>query len=208
MPHPLCRLAGRYALALHAYSSLLINVTALAQLIVSGVSELDLKDWEAHTDYRGYTRDDQVVRWFWQVRSLLSSLSSPPTQSVDQREAAAQVVGSWDLEKKARLLQFTTGTSRVPVNGFKDLQGSDGASCLLLRPVTPSSRAACPRRELTRDASAGPRRFTIEKSGEITQLPKSHTCFNRIETPPYPTYEMLEQKLTFAIENTMGFALE
>jgi E3 ubiquitin-protein ligase NEDD4 len=43
-------------------------------------------------------------------------------------------------------LQFTTGTSRIPVNGFKDLQGSDG-----------------------------PRRFTIEKAGEITNLPKAHT---------------------------------
>lgn len=28
-----------------------------------------------------------------------------------------QVIGTWDLEKKARLLQFTTGTSRIPVNG-------------------------------------------------------------------------------------------
>jgi hypothetical protein len=52
---------------------------------------------------------------------------------------------------QSRLLQFTTGTSRIPVNGFKDLQGSDS-----------------------------PRRFTIEKAGEVTQLPKSHTCFNRI----------------------------
>ncbi|GAA6056481.1 hypothetical protein JCM3770_007023 [Rhodotorula araucariae] len=125
------------------------------ELIVSGVSELDLKDWETHTDYRGYSKDDQLVRWFWQV------------------------IGTWDLEKKARLLQFTTGTSRVPVNGFKDLQGSDG-----------------------------PRRFTLERSGEITQLPKSHTCFNRLEIPPYPNYEMLEQKLAFAVENTLGFSLE
>lgn len=54
-------------------------------------------------------------------------------------------------DNQSRLLQFTTGTSRIPVNGFKDLQGSDG-----------------------------PRRFTIEKAGEVTQLPKSHTCFNRI----------------------------
>lgn len=54
-------------------------------------------------------------------------------------------------KSQSRLLQFTTGTSRIPVNGFKDLQGSDG-----------------------------PRRFTIEKAGEVTQLPKSHTCFNRI----------------------------
>lgn len=72
-------------------------------------------------------------------------------------------------EKKSRLLQFTTGTSRIPVNGFKDLQGSDG-----------------------------PRRFTIEKAGEVGQLPKSHTCFNRIDLPPYKTYEALEQKLTIA----------
>jgi E3 ubiquitin-protein ligase NEDD4 len=70
---------------------------------------------------------------------------------------------------QSRLLQFTTGTSRIPVNGFKDLQGSDG-----------------------------PRRFTIEKAGEVTQLPKSHTCFNRIDLPAYKTYEALEQKLTIA----------
>ena len=57
-----------------------------------------------------------------------------------------QAIRSWDAEKKSRLLQFTTGTSRIPVNGFKDLQGSDG-----------------------------PRRFTIEKAGDVSQLPKAHT---------------------------------
>lgn len=74
-----------------------------------------------------------------------------------------------ELTSQSRLLQFTTGTSRIPVNGFKDLQGSDG-----------------------------PRRFTIEKAGEVTQLPKSHTCFNRIDLPAYKSYEALEQKLTIA----------
>ena len=72
-------------------------------------------------------------------------------------------------------LRFSTGTSRIPVNGFKDLQGSDG-----------------------------PRRFTIEKAGEAHMLPKSHTCFNRIDLPPYPSYDQLEQKLTIAVEETMG----
>lgn len=57
-----------------------------------------------------------------------------------------QCIRSWDAEQKSRLLQFATGTSRIPVNGFKDLQGSDG-----------------------------PRRFTIEKSGSDKALPKSHT---------------------------------
>ncbi|WZH43631.1 E3 ubiquitin ligase hula [Fusarium acuminatum] len=74
---------------------------------------------------------------------------------------------------------FTTGTSRIPVNGFKDLQGSDG-----------------------------PRRFTIEKAGEIPNLPKAHTCFNRLDLPPYKNLEMLQQKLTIAVEETMGFGQE
>ncbi|KAJ1341295.1 hypothetical protein BSLG_004025 [Batrachochytrium salamandrivorans] len=78
--------------------------------------------------------------------------------------------------EKARLLQFVTGTSRIPVNGFKDLQGSDG-----------------------------PRRFTIEKTGEIESLPKSHTCFNRLDLPPYRNEGLYLQKITLAIEETIGF---
>ena len=88
---------------------------------------VDVDDWVKFTDYRGYSTDDQVIKWFWQC------------------------IRSWPAERKSRLLQFVTGTSRIPVNGFKDLQGSDG-----------------------------PRRFTIEKSGDPSQLPKSHTCFNRV----------------------------
>ncbi|KAG5437971.1 hypothetical protein PCANB_000317 [Pneumocystis canis] len=125
------------------------------ELLIGGISEMDMDDWKKHTDYRGYTESDEVIQWFWKC------------------------VRSWDSEKKSRLLQFITGTSRVPVNGFKDLQGSDG-----------------------------PRRFTIEKAGEITQLPKSHTCFNRVDLPQYPTYEMLVQKLTLAVEETVGFGQE
>jgi E3 ubiquitin-protein ligase NEDD4 len=92
------------------------------ELLIGGIAEIDVDDWKKHTDYRGYTEQDDVIQWFWKC------------------------IRSWDSEKKSRLLQFTTGTSRIPVNGFKDLQGSDG-----------------------------PRRFTIEKAGEITQLPKAHT---------------------------------
>ncbi len=48
--------------------------------------------------------------------------------------------------------------------------------------------------------SDGPRRFTIEKSGDPSGLPRSHTCFNRLDLPPYEDYESLERKLRFAIE--------
>lgn len=125
------------------------------ELLMVGVADMDVDDWKKHTDYRGYSENDEVIQWFWAL------------------------VRTWDNEKKSRLLQFTTGTSRMPVNGFKDLQGSDG-----------------------------PRRFTIEKAGEINQLPKSHTCFNRIDLPPYDSYDLLQNKLTIAVEEGMGFGNE
>lgn len=125
------------------------------ELLIGGLAEIDVEDWKKHTDYRGYQENDQVIQWFWRC------------------------IKEWDSEQKARLLQFTTGTSRIPVNGFKDLQGSDG-----------------------------PRRFTIEKAGESTQLPKSHTCFNRVDLPPYTDYETMKQKLTLAVEETVGFGQE
>lgn len=125
------------------------------ELLIGGISEIDVDDWKKHTDYRGYTENDEVIQWFWKC------------------------VRSWDSEQKSRLLQFTTGTSRIPVNGFKDLQGSDG-----------------------------PRRFTIEKAGEPEHLPKSHTCFNRVDLPSYKDYESLQQKLLLAVEETVGFGQE
>jgi len=125
------------------------------ELLIGGIAEIDVDDWKKHTDYRGYTESDEVIQFFWQT------------------------VRSWDGEQKSRLLQFTTGTSRIPVNGFKDLQGSDG-----------------------------PRRFTIEKSGEPGNLPKAHTCFNRLDLPPYKSLEQLQHKLTIAVEETMGFGQE
>ncbi|ODV94148.1 hypothetical protein PACTADRAFT_86369 [Pachysolen tannophilus NRRL Y-2460] len=125
------------------------------ELLIGGLAEIDVEDWKKHTDYRGYQESDEVIQWFWRC------------------------IKEWDSEQKARLLQFTTGTSRIPVNGFKDLQGSDG-----------------------------PRRFTIEKAGEPNQLPKSHTCFNRVDLPPYKDYESLKQKLTLAVEETVGFGQE
>lgn len=94
------------------------------ELLIGGIADIDVEDWKKHTDYRGYQEQDDVIQNFWKI------------------------VRTWDAEQKSRLLQFTTGTSRIPVNGFKDLQGSDG-----------------------------PRRFTVEKSGDPAALPKSHTWY-------------------------------
>jgi len=159
------RIAGRISEQFRAFMEGLGDVLPLdllrvfdeheLELLIGGMTEIDMDDWTRFTDYRGYEKTDRVIEWFWAC------------------------LRSWPTERKARLLQFTTGTSRVPVNGFKDLQGSDG-----------------------------PRRFTIEKSGDPNGLPRSHTCFNRLDLPPYEDYESLERKLRFAIEETEGFGQE
>lgn len=40
------------------------------------------------------------------------------------------------------------------------------------------------------------------------RLPRSHTCFNRLDLPPYKSYEQLCDKLKFAVNETEGFSQE
>lgn len=129
------------------------------ELVIGGLGKIDLEDWKSHTRLKHCTAESSVVQWFWRA------------------------VESYGEERRARLLQFVTGSSRVPLQGFKALQGSTGA--------------------------AGPRLFTIHLVDANTDnLPKAHTCFNRIDLPPYESYEKLLDKLTQAIEETCGFAVE
>lgn len=58
--------------------------------------------------------------------------------------------------------------------------------------------------------AAGPRYFTIHAvDAPCENLPKAHTCFNRIDIPQnYPSYQKMLDKLTQAVEETCGFAVE
>lgn len=73
------------------------------QLIVCGLGKIDINDWKSNTRLKHCTPDSNIVKWFWKA------------------------VESFDEERRARLLQFVTGSSRVPLQGFKALQGKDGA---------------------------------------------------------------------------------
>lgn len=130
------------------------------ELVIGGISSIDVNDWRNNTRLKHCTNETTQVLWFWQV------------------------VESYSSEMRARLLQFVTGSSRVPLQGFRALQGSTGA--------------------------VGPRLFTIHLTADVpTQnLPKAHTCFNRIDLPPYENYQLLCDKLTQAVEETCGFAVE
>ncbi|XP_076839839.1 itchy E3 ubiquitin protein ligase b [Brachyhypopomus gauderio] len=125
------------------------------EVLLCGMQEIDLVDWQRHAIYRHYARSSKQIIWFWQL------------------------VREMDNEKRMRLLQFVTGTCRLPVGGFADLMGSNG-----------------------------PQKFCIEKTGKENWLPRSHTCFNRLDLPPYKSYEQLKEKLLFAIEETEGFGQE
>ncbi|KAF3857320.1 hypothetical protein F7725_009179 [Dissostichus mawsoni] len=56
--------------------------------------------------------------------------------------------------------------------------------------------------------SNGPRRFCVEKWGKVSALPRAHTCFNRLDLPPYPSFSMLYEKMLTAVEETSTFGLE
>lgn len=123
------------------------------ELLMCGLQDIDVNDWKRNTAYKGeYNQNHPVIIHFWKC------------------------VYSFNNEMRARLLQFVTGTSRVPMNGFSEMYGSNG-----------------------------PQLFTIEKWGNPEQLPRAHTCFNRLDLPPYDTYQELRKKLIMAVENTQGF---
>uniref|UniRef100_A0A8C0E0H7 E3 ubiquitin-protein ligase n=1 Tax=Balaenoptera musculus TaxID=9771 RepID=A0A8C0E0H7_BALMU len=91
-------------------------------VMLCGMQEVDLADWQRNTVYRHYTRNSKQIIWFWQF------------------------VKETDNEVRMRLLQFVTGTCRLPLGGFAELMGSNG-----------------------------PQKFCIEKVGKDTWLPRSHT---------------------------------
>ncbi|XP_038646513.1 E3 ubiquitin-protein ligase NEDD4-like isoform X9 [Scyliorhinus canicula] len=123
------------------------------ELLMCGLGDVDVNDWRQHTVYKNnYCTNHPVIQWFWKAVLLM------------------------DAEKRIRLLQFVTGTSRVPMNGFAELYGSNG-----------------------------PQLFTIELWGTPEKLPRAHTCFNRLDLPPYESFEDLREKLLMAVENAEGF---
>ena len=131
------------------------------ELILNGKPYIDVTEWEVFTKYRApYNKSHPVVGWFWEILRELSE------------------------KQLSRLLQFCTGSARVPIKGFRELQSNRG------------------------NISA----FTICEipyvSGKINYI-KAHTCFNRIEIPNYPSKHLLKESIDFLANNElMGFGID
>lgn len=72
------------------------------QLLLNGLPDINVEDWRANTELHQFQQSDSTVTWFWRA------------------------VRSFDQEERAKLLQFSTGSSRVPLEGFGALQGAQG----------------------------------------------------------------------------------
>jgi E3 ubiquitin-protein ligase HUWE1 len=124
------------------------------ELLISGLPEIDVADLKASAEYAGgYSPASPQVVWLWTV------------------------VASLDAEDLARFVQFVTGTSKVPLDGFAALQGVNG-----------------PQRLSVHRAHTGPR-----------ALPTAHTCFNQLDLPEYESADALRERLLLAIRECVSF---
>ncbi|TDH68611.1 hypothetical protein CCR75_000958 [Bremia lactucae] len=137
---------------------------------LSGLPTLNVTDWQTncqvrhgahYKDTKGFLKELEVIQWFWDV------------------------VGSFTDDQRARLLQFSTGSSRVPVEGFRALTSASG----IVHP------------------------FTLQMvpvgTPPVGMCPRAHTCFNRIDLPVYEAKEDLMSYLSLVIQMEItGFGFE
>jgi E3 ubiquitin-protein ligase HUWE1 len=122
------------------------------ELLISGMPDVDISDLKKNTDYNGYRPADKEIGWFWNIMFSLSR------------------------SEKAAFLQFVTGSSKVPLAGFSELQGMRGVQ-----------------------------KFSINKaSGSTGALMSAHTCFNALDLPVYKSEEEMKEKLLYAISEGGG----
>jgi E3 ubiquitin-protein ligase HUWE1 len=68
-------------------------------MIMSGLPEVDIDDLRSNTEYSNYTPSSPQIQWFWRA------------------------VRSFNREQRLKLIQFATGTGRIPSGGFAQLVG-------------------------------------------------------------------------------------
>lgn len=135
-------------------------------MMIAGVPFIDVGDWEANTIYKGsFHKTHDVVQWFWQEMK------------------------TYDQKQLAKILQFCTGSTRVPVEGFRyDFPVWNSAYMVIYR-VLESNRGALSK-------------FCIESTKYVKDQSfiTAHTCFNRIVIPLYPNAQLLKDHMKMIFE--------
>lgn len=98
------------------------------ELLISGLPNIDIDDLKENTIYSGYTAQSKPVVMLWEI------------------------LYAFDNSERAEFVQFCTGSSKVPIEGFKVLRGTNGINKF----------------QITKMQCSDPQR----------RLPQSHTCVN------------------------------
>lgn len=116
-------------------------------LLICGVPTIDFEDFKNNFIFVSpFTSETPVVKLFFEA------------------------ISHWENDDLAKLLKFITGSSRLPVNGFKEFIEMTGHP------------------------------LQIAPGGDRDRLPVSHTCFNRLDLPEYETVQELDEKLRIGIQ--------
>ncbi|KAG6598073.1 NEDD4 E3 ubiquitin-protein ligase WWP1 [Phytophthora cinnamomi] len=126
--------------------------------LLCGSDEIDVDDWERHAKYSEDLHHHRALKWFWEL------------------------VREMPNEYRRRLLQFSTGSSRVPLGGFRALTSYDGRLCP----------------------------FTLKAVSLVGDgFVHSHACFNRLDLPLHVVREELKAVLYAVLETEVyGFTTD
>ena len=115
-------------------------------LIICGVPNIDINDMRANTKFlQPYHNDHPVIKMFFNVLS------------------------KWNPKNLGKFLLFLTGSSQVPVNGFKVYVDRD-------------------------------KQIKIGYRDDKNSFCVAHTCFNKLDLPPYENEDIMNSKLLIAID--------
>lgn len=125
------------------------------ELLISGLPTVDIQDLKDNTIYKSYSAASPVVQWLWEVLEEFSN------------------------SEKAEFIQFVTGSSKVPVEGFKGLRGPNGIQKVEI--------------------------VKLNCDNPDQRLPQAHTCFFQLDLPEYSSKDVLRRKLYVAIKEGKTF---
>jgi E3 ubiquitin-protein ligase HUWE1 len=125
------------------------------ELLISGLPTVDILDLSENVIYKNYSKQSNVIRWLWEILEEFKNA------------------------ERAEFLSFVTGSSKVPVEGFKGLRGQNGVQKVEI--------------------------IKMPCSNPDKRLPQAHTCFFQLDLPEYSSKEILKNRILLAIKEGKTF---
>ena len=131
------------------------------ELLINGRPYIDIEEWKDNTEYgTGYNKYNITIKYFWEVMENLSQ------------------------KQLSNFLLFSTGSGRVPLNGFAELE---------------SNRGNISKYKIN----------AVEYIPGVKNFIKAHTCFNRIDLPKFTDKKLVKDAVEFVANmEIFGFGIE